>query len=346
MKKILIAAALGMLLSAVSVTAQDFEDWDAGTDESAGLTELEVAQQRAQDAEMALEEAQRQIRDAKTKQNNAQQQADAARVQIEKERAAKERAQDELSAERAEIEKKEADLKAEQDRIAADQEKIEQDKDTVEQERIAQAQAEKDLADAQKKWKEEMQAALDEDDPITKMPKWVTNQDTLRKVLATGGEEKETIFVGIGSAKSTRDYQAIQMAEARARQDIAFQRDALIKAEIMDYAKTYDATKGKSQDTLEAFEDSIVGLQSVETSLRSAKVVKRQRVSDGTWWVVVTLDTESPEPPPPIEDPYLYKPEMKKAAIEMEQHLQDQRVGRNTLKPTVSPAVSSEPVSE
>jgi hypothetical protein len=346
MKKILIAAALGMLLSAVSVTAQDFDDWSEGTGEPAGLTELEAAQQRALDAETALEEAQKQIRDAKTKQNNAQQQADAARVQIEKERAAKERAQDALNAERAQIEKKEADLNDEWDRIVADVKEIEKVRKTVEQEKTDLEEAQTKLTEDKEAFDRELAAVLDKEGPGG-VPLWVTNLRVLDDVLAAA--KQAGVFIGIGSATSTRDYQAIQMAEARARQDIAFQRDALIKAEITDYAESMEGVKGQSNSLSSAAEEYIVGRQSVETKLPSATVVKRQKQPDTyTWWVVVTAEKPGTGRDPKNEavtSPYETKV-APKAVGEMEQNLLDQRVGRNNLKPTVSPALSSEPETE
>jgi hypothetical protein len=213
-------------------------------------------------------------------------------------------------------------------------------KEQAAREQAAREQAEKKLKDV-----------LEKGPPL-----WVIDPGKLEEVLAEA--KLEGVFVGIGSATNPMDYQAIQMAEARARQDIAFQRQSLVKAEITDYAKNVVGRKNGSGSSLNAAEEYMVGQQLVETQLQPVKVVKREKeVGTGTWWVVVT--TVVPGKPEAqtaadAESAYTHSPEASEAV-----KLMDERLERNKLKSTVvspvvtevatevvSPVVSSETVSE
>jgi hypothetical protein len=178
------------------------------------------------------------------------------------------------------------------------------------------------------------------------VPDWVIDPGKLQEVLKAAKLENQ-LFVGVGSGKNSRDYQAIQMAEARARQDIAFQREAYIKAEITDYSKSVEGTKNESaSSSVTAAEDYIVGQQSVEYRLPNAKVALRVKdPGSGTWWVVVAaMRPDAPiAPPAPLAEvgPYTHNAEAMEAV-----KLMDDRLEKNRLKATVSPVVSSEAVSE
>lgn len=183
-------------------------------------------------------------------------------------------------------------------------------------------------------------------------PSWVESPDELKDYLKTVLGDDITladVFVGIGSGKikNKSDYQAIQLAEARARQDIAFQRDAYINALIRDYTKNVEAVKGKDDDSVtksSLAEDFIVGEQTVDTSLRPVKVVTRKRVGEDWWVVVTTLKPGTPAAQVSVkttEGASIYEEGLKEAV-----KLMDERLERNKLKPTVSPAVHSEPTAE
>jgi hypothetical protein len=125
------------------------------------------------------------------------------------------------------------------------------------------------------------------------------------------------------------------MAEARARQDLAFQQQALVKAEITDYSKNMTSTKG---GTSNAAEDYIVAQQSINMELTPVKVQIREKIN-GAWWVVVTA-SKVPERRATVEDgPYI--PSAMEAV-----KLMDQRLERNRIKSTTGSPVAAEVGSE
>ncbi|GHU96644.1 hypothetical protein FACS189483_00230 [Spirochaetia bacterium] len=111
------------------------------------------------------------------------------------------------------------------------------------------------------------------------VPSWVLNPD-----------DQENGFVGIGSARSATTQLSIQMAEARARQDIAFQLSAQVEAIITDYANNVGSKE--EFDLLQASKTEMVGRQLANITLTGVKVTKRARTSDNTWWVEVTWSRE------------------------------------------------------
>ncbi|MDR1301585.1 MAG: hypothetical protein LBK43_03835 [Treponema sp.] len=95
--------------------------------------------------------------------------------------------------------------------------------------------------------------------------------------------QEDAIF-GIGSAKLSSDNQSLTMADARARQSLAFQLNANVQAMITDYARS--AGTENSQASLE-FSESI-GRQLTQTTLSGAIAVKREKAKDGTLWVLMS----------------------------------------------------------
>jgi hypothetical protein len=93
--------------------------------------------------------------------------------------------------------------------------------------------------------------------------------------------QEDAIF-GIGSAKLSTINQSITMAEARARQSLAFQLNANVQAMITDYTRS--AGTENSMASLE-FAESI-GRQLTQTTLNGAVPVKREQAKDGTFWVL------------------------------------------------------------
>jgi hypothetical protein len=206
------------------------------------------------------------------------------------------------------------------------------DSDAAKQLQAAQEQAAREKA-AREEAERNLQDVLEKGPPL-----WVIDPVELEKVIDVA--KLDGVFVGIGSATNPRDYQAIQMAEARARQDIAFQRQALIKAEITDFAKNIVSAKSGSASSSNASEEYMVGQQSVETQLLPVKVLKRQKqVDSDTWWVVVsTVIPGKPEAQTTAEPagPYTYTPEAMDRV-----KLMDERLEKNKLKSTVvSPVVT------
>jgi hypothetical protein len=111
----------------------------------------------------------------------------------------------------------------------------------------------------------------------TAIPDWVLSPDP---------DEQNNMVIGIGSAKASSDQVSIQMAEARARQDIAFQLNAQIKAQITDYAENEGS--GSEYDLSQTSVTERIGQQLTNIELKGVKVAKRERDRNGTWWVKVT----------------------------------------------------------
>ncbi|GHV16895.1 hypothetical protein FACS189493_3530 [Spirochaetia bacterium] len=110
------------------------------------------------------------------------------------------------------------------------------------------------------------------------VPSWVLDPD--------GQKDGFDGFVGIGSARSSTTQLSIQMAEARARQDIAFQLSTQIEAIVTDYANNVGSSD--EYNLLQASKTEMVGRQLAKITLTGAQVTKRARTSDNTWWVEVT----------------------------------------------------------
>jgi hypothetical protein len=110
----------------------------------------------------------------------------------------------------------------------------------------------------------------------TAIPKWVLDPDA---------EEQKTWVIGIGSAKSSSDQLSIQVAEARARQDISFQLDTQIRAQITDYAQNEGNIE--EYNLSQAAVTERIGQQLTNIELKGVRVATRERAHDGTWWVKV-----------------------------------------------------------
>jgi hypothetical protein len=95
--------------------------------------------------------------------------------------------------------------------------------------------------------------------------------------------DQEDVIYGIGTAKmNTRDM-SLSMAEARARQSLAFQLNSNIQAMITDYAR--EAGNVNKSVSLQFAEQ--VGRQITNTKLQGTSPVKREQTSDGSFWVLV-----------------------------------------------------------
>jgi hypothetical protein len=168
-----------------------------------------------------------------------------------------------------------------------------------------------------------------------KVPKWVTDPVKMKELLKAADLENE-LFVGIGNATHDDDYQAIQMAEARARQNLAFQLSSTVKAEITDYTKNVSNKRSGVQTTLSnSAEDYMVGQQAIDASLTSIRVVTREKVpGTTTWWVIVTKSDKPSFSATVIEGPYV------ESALDAVR-LMDERLEKNRVKSTVGTPVTS-----
>jgi hypothetical protein len=167
------------------------------------------------------------------------------------------------------------------------------------------------------------------------IPEWVLNPLILEKEVP--GIKLDEVVVGIGSAKSSTDQLSIQVAEARARQDIAFQLTAQIKARITDYAEN-EGNVGEFDISQSAVTERI-GQQMTEIELKGIRVVKREKAAkpDNTWWVVVTWSKANADKAAAdvtrnvIADVKISPAERAQAAIK----LMDEQLQSAALKPTV-----------
>jgi hypothetical protein len=112
------------------------------------------------------------------------------------------------------------------------------------------------------------------------------NEGTLYPIPEPVEGDDLTLY-GVGSAKNSTDRLSIQMADARARQDIALQRDVQVRALITDWAEN-EGSKNSEFNNSSASAAQLLGRQFTEIKLQDIKVEKRARASDGTWWVVVS----------------------------------------------------------
>lgn len=96
----------------------------------------------------------------------------------------------------------------------------------------------------------------------------------------------EDAFYGVGSAKMSKLDSSRKMAIARAREDIAFQINATVKAAITDYAQEAGAD-GESQTI--SFVETI-SRQLTETTLTNTKTEKVEVDSEGRVYAMVSYN--------------------------------------------------------
>ncbi|GHV87525.1 hypothetical protein AGMMS50255_8210 [Spirochaetia bacterium] len=140
----------------------------------------------------------------------------------------------------------------------------------------------------------------------TAIPLWVLEPDA---------DLQDKFVIGIGSAKSSTDQLSIQMAEARARQDIAFQLDVQVKARITDYAENEGKGNVVGKEEYDFSQDSVterIGEQLTNIDLKGVRVAKREKdANTGAWWVQVLWS----------------KPQADKAAADIAQNVIAAEVG-------------------
>jgi hypothetical protein len=96
----------------------------------------------------------------------------------------------------------------------------------------------------------------------------------------------EDAFYGVGSAKMSKIDSSRKMAIARAREDIAFQINATVKAAVTDYAQEAGAD-GESQTI--SFVETI-SRQLTETTLTNTKTEKVEVDSEGRVYAMVSYN--------------------------------------------------------
>jgi hypothetical protein len=95
---------------------------------------------------------------------------------------------------------------------------------------------------------------------------------------------QEDALFGVGSAKQNTEQLTMDTADARARQSLGSQLSTNVQAMITDYAR-----EAGTQDNKAALEFvEVVGRQLVNVDLRGARVVKREKMKDGTYWTLVS----------------------------------------------------------
>jgi hypothetical protein len=105
------------------------------------------------------------------------------------------------------------------------------------------------------------------------MPDFVLNPPT-----------QDDVLYGIGSAKLATQQLSMTMADSRARQSVAFQLRTNVQAMITDYARQ----SGTMEESTALELAEVVGRQLVNVELSGAKVVKREVMKDGTFWVLMS----------------------------------------------------------
>jgi hypothetical protein len=95
--------------------------------------------------------------------------------------------------------------------------------------------------------------------------------------------DKDTLFA-TGSAKLTADSLSITMAESQARQSLALQLNVIVQGMITSYQREAGIP---NNTTSQEFAEN-VGRQLVNTELTGAVPIKREKTSDGTWWVLLS----------------------------------------------------------
>ena len=95
----------------------------------------------------------------------------------------------------------------------------------------------------------------------------------------------EDAFWGIGMAKLTNDALGLETATTRASRDVARQISQLVQGMLIDYAME----AGLANDPLSIAHIENIGRNLVNTNLSGARVNKRERMPDGTWYVRVSV---------------------------------------------------------
>ncbi|MDR1108217.1 MAG: LPP20 family lipoprotein [Spirochaetaceae bacterium] len=95
----------------------------------------------------------------------------------------------------------------------------------------------------------------------------------------------EDVLWGIGMGKQSSEMLSMNMAESRARQNIAFQLSTEVQAMISDYAR--DSGTIDNQASLQFAET--VSRQLTQTTLSGVSPLKRWKANDGTWWYLVQV---------------------------------------------------------
>lgn len=99
--------------------------------------------------------------------------------------------------------------------------------------------------------------------------------------------QTDDLFYGVGMAKMGRQDASRRMANARAREDIAFQMEAQVAAAIVDY---FQEAGAEDQSQMLSFVETI-SRQVTETTLRDMDNVDLFIGPDGTFYALVSAPT-------------------------------------------------------
>jgi len=95
----------------------------------------------------------------------------------------------------------------------------------------------------------------------------------------------EDAFWGIGIAKMTNDSLGLETATTRASRDVARQIGQLVQGLLTDYSR--EAGLVNNPASVQHIEN--IGRNLVNANLAGARVNRRERMPDGTWYVRVSL---------------------------------------------------------
>jgi hypothetical protein len=169
-------------------------------------------------------------------------------------------------------------------------------------------------------------------------------------VLTPDRDQQENYVIGIGSAHSSTDQLSIQMAEARARQDISFQLSTQVQAKITDYADNQGKGKPtvKGEEEFNFSQDSVterIGQQLTDLELKGVSVSRRERDPHGVWWVEVLWSKEKADKAAADISQSVIEAEIGPSPAERARaaaQLLDEQLDKAKLKPA---AAASEPVA-
>ena len=111
--------------------------------------------------------------------------------------------------------------------------------------------------------------------PVPTEPSWAYDQP----------DEGANVFWGVGYIKLQNDSLAQRTATALARRDVAAQLETMVQGMLTDYARE----AGKLNDAVSVLFIEDVGRALINHTLSGAAVNARERMSDNTWWIRVSL---------------------------------------------------------
>jgi hypothetical protein len=115
--------------------------------------------------------------------------------------------------------------------------------------------------------------------PAVSAPAPTTALQTMPEFALRPPQKEDTLY-GVGSANYAEQQMSMEMADARARQSIAYQIETAAKAMVTDYGRAAGAVNSPASMRLA----ETIGSQIANAKLRGVSVVERQQMPDGTIW--------------------------------------------------------------